>query len=142
MEQRTIEAVRASQTIDRDALHNLYIETHVEAAEFYDGLARRTIGRSPAHVLLLHETDLAALWIADLVAALRARGWEIVTADEAFADPIAREEPNSIRLPMGQIGAMADARGVPVREIYNPAFQQEWIAAAFATEVLHKAPKP
>jgi hypothetical protein len=43
---------------------------------------------------------------------------------------------------MGQIGAMADARGVPVRDIYDPAFQQEAIAAAFAAQVLHKAPNP
>ena len=94
MEQLTIDAVRAGKTIDRTALRDLYIESHVEAAEFYDGLARRTLGRSPAHVLLLHETDLAALWIDDLVAALRRAGWQIVTADEAFDDPIAAAMPD------------------------------------------------
>ena len=72
---------------DRDALRDLYVEAHVEAAEFYDTLARQAIGRSPAHVMLLHETDIAALWIADLVAALEANGWTIISADEAYADP-------------------------------------------------------
>lgn len=94
MEQLAVEAVCAGRRIDMDALRDLYVGTHVEAAEFYDALARRTIGRSPAHVLLLHETDLAALWIGDLVAALRARGWEIVTPDDAFADPLRTEMPN------------------------------------------------
>lgn len=74
MEQLATDAKAASKAIDMAALRNLYVESHVEAAEFYDGLARRTLGRSPAHVLLLHETDLAALWVDDLAAALRRTG--------------------------------------------------------------------
>lgn len=87
------QAVADGETIDRDAARDLYVESHVEAARFYDQLAIRVLGRSPAHVMLLHETDIAALWIEDLVAALRADGWEIVTADEAFADPVYRLAP-------------------------------------------------
>ncbi|MEL6237824.1 MAG: polysaccharide deacetylase family protein [Pseudomonadota bacterium] len=87
-EQATIKAVRSGLLMDRDALRDLYVESHVEAAEFYDVLARQAIGRSPAHVLLLHETDLAALYLADLVAALKDRGWTIITADEAYRDPL------------------------------------------------------
>ncbi|MGB3165399.1 MAG: polysaccharide deacetylase family protein [Alteraurantiacibacter sp.] len=84
-----IEARRAGLEIDMDALRDLYVESHVEAANFNDALARRALGDPVAHVLLLHETDLAALYIGDLVAALRADGWTIVTADEAYADPFA-----------------------------------------------------
>ncbi len=91
IEQLTKEAVADGKAIDMAALRDLYVESHVEAAEYYDALARRTLGRSPAHVMLLHETDIAALFIDDLVAALRARGWTIITADQAYADPIAVE---------------------------------------------------
>ncbi|MGB3471300.1 MAG: polysaccharide deacetylase family protein [Erythrobacter sp.] len=80
-------AMRDGRAIDRNALRDLYVESHVEAAEFYDGLARTAIGRSPIHVMLLHETDLAALYIGDLVKGLREAGWTIVAADEAYADP-------------------------------------------------------
>lgn len=82
-------AVRAGAQVDEDAMRDLYVEVHVEAAEFYDTLAREATGRSPAHVMLLHETDLAALYIADLVAALKAKGWTIITNDEAYSDPFA-----------------------------------------------------
>jgi peptidoglycan/xylan/chitin deacetylase (PgdA/CDA1 family) len=119
MEQLTIDAVAAGRTIDMDALRDLYVETHVEAAEFYDQLARRTIGRSPAHVLLLHETDLAALFIADLVAALRARGWEIVSADQAFADPLREEMPDVPSAQGTLIEAIAWQRGVPEPRWYE-----------------------
>lgn len=82
-------ALREGRVVDREALRDLYVEAHVDAAEFYDRLAHQALRRAPAHVMLLHETDIAALWIDDLIAALRARGWTIVSADEAYRDPLA-----------------------------------------------------
>ena len=93
MERLTIAAKRAGRTIDMARLRDLYVETHVGAAEFADQLAVRATGRHPAQVLLLHETDLAALFLPDMIAGLRKAGWTIVTADEAFDDPIARRTP-------------------------------------------------
>jgi peptidoglycan-N-acetylglucosamine deacetylase len=90
LESLTRRAVQAGKPIDHDGLRDLYVETHVLAADFADRLARRTLRRAPAHVLLLHETDLAALYIEDLVKALRADGWTIITADEAYADPMGK----------------------------------------------------
>ena len=49
------------------ALRDLYVETLVGAADFTDRIAIETIGRSPAHVILLHETDLAAMFVDDLL---------------------------------------------------------------------------
>jgi peptidoglycan/xylan/chitin deacetylase (PgdA/CDA1 family) len=112
-EQASIDAVHAGKPIDRAALRDLYIESHVESAEFADALARRTLGRSPAHVLLLHETDLAAFWLADLVRALKAKGWTIVSADEAFADPISRIMPDVPVAHGTLIEAMAWQKGLP-----------------------------
>ncbi len=97
MEDQALRAVAAHKAIDMAALRDLYVETMVQAADYYDGLAIKTIGRSPAHVILLHETDLAALFIEDLVAALRKDGWEIVTADAAFADRSAPRCPTPPR---------------------------------------------
>lgn len=83
------QAVRSGAKVDQAAMRDLYVEVHVEAAEFYAELASKATGRSPAHVMLLHETDLAALYVADLVAALKAKGWTIITNDAAYADPFA-----------------------------------------------------
>lgn len=85
------QAFRDKETVNVQALGELFVESHVEAAAFYGQLAKDTLDRSPAHVLLLHETDLAALFLIDLIDALRADGWEIITIDEAYADPIAIE---------------------------------------------------
>lgn len=112
-------AKKDGKTIDMKALRDLYVESHVEAAEYYDALAVKTLGRSPAHVMLLHETDIAALFVADLVKALRAKGWEIVTADVAYADPIRLLHPDT---PFAQ-GALTEAlaweKGLPAPRWYE-----------------------
>lgn len=104
-------AIREKRAIDRKALGELYVETVVQGADFFDRTARATLGRSPVHVLLLHETDLNALFIADVVAGLRADGWTIVPIDEAYRDPIAQGEPDTLYLGGGRINALAAAAG-------------------------------
>jgi peptidoglycan-N-acetylglucosamine deacetylase len=119
LEQLATEAVRGGTPMDRAALRDLYVETMVEAAEFYDDLAQRTWGRSPAHVLLLHETDLAAFYIDDVVRALRARGWQIVSADAAYADPISALPPPVVPSGQGPLTELAAwERGLPAPRWY------------------------
>lgn len=89
-----IAAKKAGKQIDMAALRDLYVESHVQAADFADALMVKTIGRSPAHVMLLHETDIAALFIGDLIDALRKDGWEIITPDQAYIDPIYQSLPD------------------------------------------------
>ena len=38
-------------------------------------------------MMLLHETDLSALYVDELVEALGADGWTIVSPDRVYADP-------------------------------------------------------
>jgi len=127
----------AGTPIDMQALGELWVESHVEAAEFYHDLARRALGRSPAHVMLLHEADVTALYVADLVGALKARGWTVITADEAFADPIARMLPD-VPSAQGTITEMvAWERGFPAPRWY--ARNSEALATAeFERRVLKK----
>ena len=94
LEDMAISAAKAGQIMDWNALRDLFVESYVESAEFSDDLARRTLGRAPAQMILLHETDLAAMFVDDLAAALKKQGWTIVSADEAFRDSIAYMEPD------------------------------------------------
>lgn len=140
LETLTVEAKKAGKTIDMAALRDLYVETHVEAADFADGLMIKTIGRSPPHVMLLHETDIAALYIADLVAGLRAAGWEIVTADVAYADPLITAAPDVPSANGTLTELLAWEKGLPAPRWY--ARNEIPLAnRLFAERVLHeKAP--
>jgi len=113
------DAKKAGKTIDMKALRDLYVESHVEAAEYYDALAVKVLGRSPAHVMLLHETDIAALFIGDLVKALRAKGWELVTADAAYADPIRLLHPDTPFAQGTLTEALAWEKGLPAPRWYE-----------------------
>jgi peptidoglycan-N-acetylglucosamine deacetylase len=140
IEQLAVDAKKAGKTIDMAALRDLYVETHVQAADFADGLMIKTIGRSPAHVMLLHETDIAALYIADLVKALRADGWEIVTADVAYADPLKAAAPDVPSANGTLTELLAWEKGLPAPRWY--ARNDLRIAnPLFAERVLHEKPQ-
>ena len=126
--------VASGQPLDRDKLRDHWVDSHVAAAEFYDDLARRTFGRSPAHVLLLHETDAAALYIGDLVDALKDRGWTIVTVDEAFADPIYQLRPETPWAGGTLVGQVAWARNVD-GEHWFAGNREDALAESFEREV-------
>ena len=129
----------AGQAIDMNALRDLFVRNLLESAEFADRLAQDALHRRPAQVVLMHETDLEALFVADAVAALRAHGWQVVPIDEAYRDPIAAAEPDSPYLST-RIGALASLPGQPRRALSPPSNRVDLVTQAFNSEVLHLPP--
>lgn len=97
--------------VDMEKLKKAYVQMLVDSIQFYDDLALKTIRRSPKHIILLHENDLAALFISDLVFELRRNGWKIISPEEAYQDPISLQEPDTMILNQGRIAAIARANG-------------------------------
>ena len=141
MEGLALAAKKAGKTIDMAALRDLYVETHVQSADFGDDLARRALGRSPAHVLLLHETDMAALFLGDLIDALRKDGWEIIGADQAYADPIHLERPDVAWTAGTLIEQIAWEKKLPKPRWYERN-DLKIANPLFAERVLHEEKKP
>lgn len=118
--------------VDREALREAYVDILLKGVEFYDDLSLEALGRSPAHVLLLHENDLAAMFVDDLVRALRERGWEIIPAEEAYRDPIAEILPETLFNGQGRVAAIAHANGLrPARDMVSPFESEEWLREEF-----------
>lgn len=130
------QAAGQGKAMDMDALRDLYVETMVETANFYDQIAVKSSSRSPAHVLLLHETDIAALFIDDLAKGLVADGWTIITMDEAYADPIAKKEPDTWFLGSGRVAAMAHIAGSKPRELVHERTDEMVLNRLFSERVL------
>lgn len=114
------EALNDGRDIDLDAWREVYVDVLIDAVTFYDALAVDALGRSPSHVLLLHENELAALFIDDLCDALRALGWQIIPATDAYDDPIATREPDTLVLGQGRVAALAAERGFSFSELIHP----------------------
>ena len=81
-------------------LQEAYVDHLLDRAGYYDALARRVLGRSPQHVLLLHTNAINANWLPAVIAAFRKHGWELVPATTAFEDPLYRQQPDV--LPAGE----------------------------------------
>ncbi|WP_052691985.1 polysaccharide deacetylase family protein [Teredinibacter purpureus] len=110
-------AVASGKIIDHKALGDLYVNLLWESIVFYDQLALKTLGRSPKHVLLLHENDLAALYVGQLQRFLKAKGWKIITPEAAYSDAIAHKVPEVLFHKQGRVAALARAKGVPEPEL-------------------------
>jgi hypothetical protein len=135
LETLTREAVLAGKAIDRKALRDLYITWHIEAANYADALMQKAIGRQPAQVLLLHETDLAAMFIGDLVKALRRDGWTVISADEAYSDQLQHVVTDAPHAGGTVTEMLAWAKGLPAPRWYK--FNNTALAArVFRQEVL------
>ncbi|MBD3258765.1 polysaccharide deacetylase family protein [candidate division GN15 bacterium] len=97
--------------IDTNALRDIYVQTISDAADFYAALAIEVLQYEPKHVLLLHENDLAALFIDDLVTELRNRGWSIISPTEAYRDRLTTIIPEGLMTNQGRVAAIAADRG-------------------------------
>lgn len=105
------EATQAGLKVDTSRFREVYVEFLWTSIMFYDSLAQACLGRSPKHVLLLHENDLAALFIDALASHIRSQGWEIITAREAYQDTIASEIPDALMNKQGRVAEIAKVRG-------------------------------
>lgn len=134
-------AEREGADYDKGAAGKLFVQSHVESAEFYHKLALETFERPIAHNILLHETDLSAMFIADLIEALRDAGWTIVTADEAFADPAYLGTPEVPSAQGTLVELAAWHKGIGSQRWY-PGNDTKLLEQRFNSEVLGQANVP
>jgi len=111
------QATEHNRKINEARLREIYVEHIYRSILFYDDIAKKHLGRSPRHVLLLHENDLAALFLGDLVDHLRANGWKIISPREAYADSIAAHIPDVLFNGQGRVAAIAREKGIPARQL-------------------------
>lgn len=112
METQFQEAVKKNPKLDLNKLKNYYVENLLKAVEFYDQMALKHLGRSPKHVLLLHETDINALFVGDLIKSLRDKGWKIISPKVAYTDEISKFSlSETMKFNPGRIGEIAFSKG-------------------------------
>jgi len=123
------EAVQQGRRVDIDALRGVYVDMLMGAVAFFEDMAIESLDQTPAQVILLHENDVAAMFIGDLVAALRADGWTIVSPDEAYSDPISKVVPKTLMTRQGHVAALAVDAGLNPRTLTHLAIEETQIDA-------------
>jgi peptidoglycan-N-acetylglucosamine deacetylase len=120
-------SLRAGKKADTEKLKSLYIDHIWKSILYYDDIAKKTLNRSPKHVLLLHENDLSAMFIGDLVKHLRTNNWRIISPLDAYTDPIAAQAPNVLFNNQGRIGAIAFEKGIKPRDLVQQSEDEEFL---------------
>lgn len=85
-------ALNRRKKIDYDKLKKVYLETMLECVDYFEGLYTLKRQGDVNHVLLMHSNDLTALYIGDLITALRDKGWTIISIHDAYK-PLPKDLP-------------------------------------------------
>ena len=95
-----------------DPYREAYLRHLYDRAQYYDGLSRTVLGRSVAHVLLLHHNLINALFLRDVIRMFELKGWAVIDAQSAFKDPVYSMRPDV--LPAGEsiLWALAQQKGI------------------------------
>ncbi len=77
------------------------------------------------HVLLLHENDLAALFLGDLIRLLISKGWKVISLEAAYADPISSDAPGVLFNNQGRVAAIARSQGIAERALVQDSAEED-----------------
>ncbi|MDM3871451.1 polysaccharide deacetylase family protein [Porticoccus sp. W117] len=132
------QALADGREIDYEALKKAYVTILWESIKFYDEVAQQSLGRSPRHVLLLHENDMAALYIGDLISHIRSNGWVIISPEEAYKDPIASSVPDVLYNKQGRVAAIAKSKGWDTKFLRHESESEDFLDNYFKDNGVYK----
>lgn len=126
---RLTERLKSQPSADLKPFRDFYLQHIWDRAQYYDSLARRVLGRSVKHTLLVHYNLLNGLFLDDLMKMFESKGWRFVDASDAFTDPVFIAKPNV--LPAGEsiVWALAKADGTIAKSLKYPAEDGEDVVA-------------
>lgn len=85
---------------DLSGYRNYYLKHIWDRSQYYDDLAKKVFGKEVKHTLLIHHNLLNALFLDDLMKMYKEKGWKLISANEAFQDPVYKLQPQI--LPAGE----------------------------------------
>lgn len=108
---RMRERLKKSPGADTRPYRDYYIAHMRDRANFYRQLGRDVLGRDIRHTVLIHHNLLNALYLGDVMRALRADGWKWIDAPVAFEDAVFHKEPKTVPAGESLVWALAKEKG-------------------------------
>jgi hypothetical protein len=109
-------AIRSGVSPSKTKVCGVYSEILWDSIENYDNMALKYLKRSPKHNLLLHENDLAAYCIDNLINYIRLKNWTIISPEESYKHEISNIYPETLYLGQGRVsGIIHELTGVKAR---------------------------
>ena len=126
IDSRLRKKLQENPNADVEPFRQFYLEHLYDRAVYYENLAQRLTGRHIHHTLLLHHNLAAAFFLDDLIAMFRAKGWDIVAADQAFEDEIFKAIPTNVPAGESLIWALAKQSGQYEATLRYPAEDEQY----------------
>lgn len=114
----------------------LYLENVKESAEYYNEISQKVTGRQVNHLILLHHNLLNALFLGDLIDMFKGMGWEVVTPEVAFKDPIYTQYPSVFPSTGSLFLTLAKQKGIvneiskrpvlPENQVFDPNYWKKY----------------
>ncbi|MDV6330081.1 polysaccharide deacetylase family protein [Asticcacaulis sp. 201] len=125
---RLTRRLKADPTSDLTPYRQAYLDHLWDRASYYDRLAQSVFGHSLNHTLLLHHNLTTGLFLGDVLAMFKAKGWRLVDAATAFKQPEFLSEYKT--LPSGQslVWAAAKASGRYETQLRYPGEDERYEA--------------
>jgi len=121
IEQRMIARLESNPAANVKPYRDYYLEHIWARAQYYNTLAQRVVGYQPKHTMLVHFNLLNALFLDDLIAMFKSKGWQPIDAEEAFTDPVFASKPNVIPAGESLIWSLAKEKGTLAKSLRYPA---------------------
>jgi len=121
IDERLRKRLEADPHADTAGYRDYYLRHISDRANYYDSIARTALGRSIRHTLLVHHNLLNELFLGDLLDQFTRKGWKLIDASHAYADPVFNEQPEV--LPAGD--SLVLALGVASGKIRRPRWPAE-----------------
>ena len=124
--QRLVKRLTADPAANVAPYRKYYVEHLLARAAYYDELAFSTLGHRVPHTILLHHNLACGLFLGDALAAFRERGWRLIDATAAFADPVFTGAPDIAPAGQSLIWALAKESGKFENELRYPGESDEY----------------
>jgi len=93
IDSRLRQRLRENPEADIEAFKKFYLNHILERATFYETLSFGLTERHISHTLLLHHNLSSALFLDDLIEMFQKKGWNTISAKDAYHDAIFKETP-------------------------------------------------
>jgi peptidoglycan-N-acetylglucosamine deacetylase len=126
IDQRLTTRLTKDPGADLKRYRDFYLEHMWARAEYYDSLAQRVLGRPVKHTVLTHFNLLNGLFLNDVIEMFKAKGWQPIDAEDAFADSVFLAQPKVIPAGESIIWSLAKEKGTIAKSLRYPAEDGEY----------------
>lgn len=94
IDDRLRKRLEADPKADTRGFRDFYLQHIWDRSNYYDQVSRQALGRSVRHTLLVHHSVLNAMYLRDVLDQYKERGWKLIDAEHAYADPVFKQLPD------------------------------------------------